>query len=296
MEHNSLTAQDKHTTLIAGPYIGELGWEIMCWQGYVRRMAKRFKRVIVICRTGHEALYQDFATNFFPYNPQGEETDMWKNRSEPAHIPWQVTKQVVETLCQGESTYVLPGDTYRARWWDSESWNQQQDFVPYYTCFGKRSWQVDVVLHVRHTAKCNTAFRNWPRQHAQQIADYYIKRGLRVACVGLTGSALTVDGAVDLRDQSIQSIIEMMSEAQILVGPQSGPAHLATLCGLPCVCWQTKLEHATRMKTRWNPFNVQVEALPAPTDNYWKDRRMWLPPVMAVTNAADTILTKGKKS
>ena len=33
--------------LIAGPFLGEFGWELMQWQGYLRQMSKFYKHVIV---------------------------------------------------------------------------------------------------------------------------------------------------------------------------------------------------------------------------------------------------------
>ena len=33
--------------LIAGPFLGEFGWELMQWQGYLRQLAKFYKREIV---------------------------------------------------------------------------------------------------------------------------------------------------------------------------------------------------------------------------------------------------------
>ena len=278
-------------TIFIEPFIGEQGWEIFSYQGFIRRLAKRFDRVIVMCRTGHDALYTDFATKIVHHDPQLENTDMWKNHGEPDnhHFDQYYAAGIPQLT-------VVHNDSYQTRWWDDPSWNTQQDFIRYGKCDRPKVGGVAILLHVRHTAKCNTAFRNWPRSHAQQVADALMSQGLRVACVGREGSALTLDGAIDLRDYPLSVLTDMMRQSLLLVGPQSFPAHLATLCDLPCLCWQTKLEHATRMQTRWNPFNVRVETIPAPTDNYWKDRRMWLPPVKAVLDRIDQMLDKGVKS
>ena len=29
-------------TLIAGPWVGEFGWELAAWQGYIRALSKNF--------------------------------------------------------------------------------------------------------------------------------------------------------------------------------------------------------------------------------------------------------------
>ena len=35
-------------TLIAGPWVGEFGWELFAWHGYVRTLAKQYDRIIII--------------------------------------------------------------------------------------------------------------------------------------------------------------------------------------------------------------------------------------------------------
>ncbi|GAG44278.1 unnamed protein product, partial [marine sediment metagenome] len=47
--------------IIAGPFVGEFGWELFSWQGYLRGKAKRGQHVFVFCRRGNAYLYKDFA-------------------------------------------------------------------------------------------------------------------------------------------------------------------------------------------------------------------------------------------
>jgi len=37
----------KNDCLIAGPFLGEFGWELMQWQGYIRQLSKFYKNTIV---------------------------------------------------------------------------------------------------------------------------------------------------------------------------------------------------------------------------------------------------------
>ena len=58
--------------LIAGPWIGEFGWELFAWQGYVRALSENFDETIIACRPSSQALYRDFANNFIDiYPPKG---------------------------------------------------------------------------------------------------------------------------------------------------------------------------------------------------------------------------------
>ncbi len=60
-------------TLLAGPWIGEFGWELFGWQGCIRILAKKYDEVIVIGRTGHDFLYGDFADIYIDFDPKGWE-------------------------------------------------------------------------------------------------------------------------------------------------------------------------------------------------------------------------------
>ena len=47
--------------LIAGPWCGEFGWELMSWQGRIRELSRSYDETIVCSDDGHQALYADFA-------------------------------------------------------------------------------------------------------------------------------------------------------------------------------------------------------------------------------------------
>jgi len=79
-------------TLIAGTDSMEFGWVLMNWIPYVRYVAFRgdYDRVIIVCRAGNEALYQDFADAFILYSVDGGETDMWRVNGKIPAIPDRV--------------------------------------------------------------------------------------------------------------------------------------------------------------------------------------------------------------
>ena len=62
-------------TLLAGPWIGEFGWECFAWQGYVRALSRKFDQTIIISRNNSKAFYEDFADVFYGYDPPNELAD-----------------------------------------------------------------------------------------------------------------------------------------------------------------------------------------------------------------------------
>lgn len=263
--------KDEQKTFFAGPWIGEFGWELFCWHGFLRKLAERYNRVIVACRTGHDLLYRDFATDIINYDPEHEETDMWMNRREPNQHGFH--RYYTDSLPR---VTIVHHDTYRTRWWADEGWRERQDFVSFGIQDGTPGY--DVLMIVRETAKCNTAFRNWPREHATQFAKRMMSMGYTVACVGKVGSAAHIHGTMDCRNLPLDKLARIMANSRVIVGPQSGPIHFGSLCLLPQVCWQTKPEHAIRTQEHWNPFEVPVLTIPS-NISYWKKRVMWLPSV-----------------
>ena len=63
--------------LIAGPFLGEFGWELMQWQGYIRQLSKFYKHVIVYGRPSSAFLYKDFVSEFIEMNISSWDTDAY---------------------------------------------------------------------------------------------------------------------------------------------------------------------------------------------------------------------------
>lgn len=250
-------------TIYTEPWIGEFGWELFCWQGFLRRLEEKTEdRFIITCRDGHEFLYQDFAYSINTYNPSSEETDMYKNHGIKLASPFDYPN----TVCN---------NSYPEMWWRDEHFNVRQSFIKY----GKVNPDLpsyDVLLHLRNTEKCRTGFRNWPGDHALRLAEQLVASGLKVACIGTSDASLSIYGIPHHLDVPLVDLADLMNNAKVLIGPQSGPTHFATLCGLPQITWQTKQEHADRVSHKWNPFRVPVATIPSP-DVYWKQRKLWTP-------------------
>lgn len=55
---------------IFNPFLGELGWEIMTWAPYCRRIAEDYDRAIICSFKGMKSLYKDFA-EFIGHDAEG---------------------------------------------------------------------------------------------------------------------------------------------------------------------------------------------------------------------------------
>jgi ADP-heptose:LPS heptosyltransferase len=63
-------------------------------------------------------------------------------------------------------------------------------------------------------------------------------------------------GDLDLRDYPLSDLIQEIRAARLVIGPSSGPMHLASLCGTPHLVWSGNVRDIPRYRTLWNPFHV----------------------------------------
>lgn len=295
--------------LYIDPYIGEFGWELFCWQGFLRRRAKDYEHVTVVCKTGHDFLYRDFANTIIHFNLNNDTEDMWMNKSS-GFTPLQLQHHMQYAMGVNENFDVIKYDEYKSRWWDSEHLTLNQDIMSFnrwpslteiYIDDKYLSPIADVLICVRNTGKCNTSFRNWSVHgtvnHAKDFVKAMNNAGLTVGCVGKSMSALHIDGTEDYRDISLDDLTAIMSNSNVLVAPVSGTIHLAALCNLPQVTWATKNEHIDRIETSWNPFNTKVYSLRPPAyngdrDGLWRNRLSYTPSVSQLVKGVNSILRR----
>ena len=54
--------------LFAGPWVGEFGWELFCWQAYIRSLSKFYDKTICISNNHSKFLYDDFCDRFIEFS------------------------------------------------------------------------------------------------------------------------------------------------------------------------------------------------------------------------------------
>jgi len=269
--------------MLAGPWIGEFGWEVMCFQATVRACAKdnEFDYVVIGTRKGNKFLYEDIVADgrgeVIEFDFPVDQINMWRN--DGVDLNSLVSSGKLWDLM--DCKWLKPDD------YMPERTKLRADYISYKqhriltTCIPTPT----VLVHVRNAQHSKSSFRNWPINHAKRVVEKMIDHGLPVASIGLRATSLHVPGTLDLRGVDLDLLSHVMSTARMLVGPLSGPTHFAALCGLPQVVWVTHIHHEIRVRQTWNPFNIPVTVLRAPSDTYWRKRKLWIPDVDTVVNA-----------
>ncbi len=235
----------------AGPFYGELGWEIMVWQAYLRRKSHEVDFMYISTFAGMEPLYTGFhcPVEFMPHNHPGRALE-WRDVSLCEHVvPADVTERIDPIkkyrLDAGEGEHIRYGSP----------WNRD----------------VEVLFHARGISKAS--FKNYPLDRWTEIAKHFPKS----ASVG-TERDLHIPDTEDKRGLPLPELMDLMAGARIVVGGSSGVMHLATLCGTRQVVWGDNKTHFSesleaRYRTTWNPFGTPVT---------WVESDDWKPPAQKV--------------
>ena len=254
--------------LWAGPWCGEFGFEITTWQAHVRKRARGFKKVVVGCRRESRALYVDFADTFWDV-PNKTWHDMNTNCDKRVdrhhvHILNKFKRDVPD------SAELMPTKGGRAG--------------GLYRQFGQptKGMDYDLLLHARWMRKGSVGGdmrRCAPQDWWDCLGQRLMNNGYNVASIGLKSQALHVEGTHDIRGAPLGALMNVMASSRCILGPSSGPIHLAAHCKLPAICWTDKthkgyggLTNQQRLMQGWNPFSTPISLIHVkqqPETNYW---------------------------
>lgn len=236
-------------TLLAGPWIGEFGWELFCWQGYVRQLSKSYDKTIVISRPGNSALYEDFCDEYIEFDPKSFKTDSWMCH-ESADFAYLISSIKHDDYFSGnfDIGYRCLGN---GKSLDSKGIFKVQTFVKYNkeTNYG----DYDIIFHCRNKITGNQ--RNWGFEQWVNLKNI-LPSELKIACIG-NNEVFKIDGCDDLRSIELSDLIGVMNKSKLIIGPSSGPMHLASLCGLKHLVWSSE-HNRVRYLNDWNPHKTEV--------------------------------------
>ena len=254
------------TQLLAGPWIGEMGWEVATWAPAIRAASRDYSETIVVCKPGHEHLYMDFATICENYTQSGK-SDRWLCDGNKAMMPDAISKK-----------YPM-AEIRRPRKKKCMSWKRE------YFKYGHKidKLKYDLVIHARSATKYGQQKWNWNTVNYEEVIQ---KLGnIKVCSIGT--EAYHIPGTDDRRDISISQLCDILYSSEAFLSPSSGPAHLASLCGCPhIILTDDKYQKSVggtnkrRYERFWNPFKTKCIVL---------DKHNWHPPVDVVVEAIKEI-------
>lgn len=262
--------------LVAGPCVSELGWELMAWQGHVRYLAltegDEYDVILVSSSPSRKTLYDDFANEFRGHQVEGVRD---------CHSMKKIYNPMQMLMAENDLDDIadeLRSNDYMVRRVRPSGWNLykgEQTFVPY----GVAKWaedrkrKYDVVIHARNRSdKTEFTGTNYPLEKWNLIVGELLKRNRRACCIGTKEQSYAASCAKDLRDIPLAEVMDVIAAAGVVVGPSSGPMHLAALCKTPHVVWSHTRKapsmgcnNQVRYEKVWNPFKTPVTFIPSIT-------------------------------
>jgi len=270
--------------LFAGPWVGEFGWELFAWQAHIRVLAKKYDKVVICSRPGHQLLYEDFADDYIENEAPYARASMWDNKDK---VPFIYADRIDESY-----DWINPVSYWQA-------YHRKHGFTgcklnpSEFVLLGKKREELayDLVIHPRNRSKISpNPWTNWPKQNWESLVSHF--SGFRIATVGTKVEAHYIEGTEDKRNIPLKDLADLYASSNLIVGPSSGAMHFAALCGTPHFVWGQFDKNKARFEIEWNPFRTPVKVILPEKGSAFIDRRRWQPPVKWIIREIENAPTK----
>lgn len=268
----------KKRVLVAGPFVGELGWEMFSWQPRVRSAAIRgigYDQVLVYTGPGRRWLYRFAETRTLPDIPKHEpECLAWSNgKAHKTEFEEQIKRThdaAAAELSDDKFDFLSYHNIGRMN--DPMYGLGQPDFLypdpsPKPSRFWKDDGRPKIVLCVRNRSMAD--HRNWSEENWHRLATV-LGLSYDVVVVGTKPLELP-DTVTDATTQTtIDDLIELFSQADMAVGGSTGTLHLASRCGCDHLVWGAENSTIFPLSQRYaetNWFGAKHVVL---TDDAWE--------------------------
>jgi len=252
--------------LLAGPWMGEFGWEIMKWIPAVRHLVENNKYDAVICSSNvkNEYLYKDFCTDFIPIQRTNLISAMgWKFKTKNPVFESKIIEGV-------RKKYDINRTTNKLTLFSPTKENTERNTNLSFKSYGvaDKKYKYDLLFHARWTNKQHSHNRDWSLKKWADLALYF-KNKIRIASIGMPDYSKHIANTHCLLGIDTEHLSHVMKSSRLIIGPSSGPLHLASLCGLPHLVWTDsekwggigKRKNRDRYETLWNPFKTNCVVL-----------------------------------
>ena len=244
----------RNDTLLAGPYSGELGLELMEWSGYVRRLSMKYNRTIVVSYQGNHCLYDP--CEYYAHELRLQDSGYWYGSLEEVGIK--------NTLEYYRNKLGLTSFD----WFHPKHLNKYTKRIVgpqiFWEPFKLRrtGCSYDVAFHFRSMMRADLDIKNYPASLASELVDRCKVAGLRVCCIGHPEYSICPDKCDDLRSRDLSETRMALEISKTIAGGSSAPMHLASLCGLPIVVWWKTMpsdpDLIDKYRSLWNPHKAPV--------------------------------------
>jgi hypothetical protein len=201
------------------PWVGEFGWYIM---NHVKRIHGYNSQHKIACiKRGHECLFPTVAEFFYDWQdiPPDKKAGVSKNPHEE-----ELKARLRDKF--GDVLFANPQDTS----WEEKTSLANFTFKP--VPLHNHNFSVDVVIAPRHRRiDPNRNYKNW-----QKLANRLGKLGYAVAACGTQKESFNLRGVIRSWNYiDVDTDVEIINKAKVVIVQDSGLAYLAMLCDKPLI-------------------------------------------------------------
>jgi ADP-heptose:LPS heptosyltransferase len=257
----------RNRILVAGPWLSELGWELLVWQAAVRyrRITHRYEKVYVITFKNREVLYEGCET--YAHDEKLINADFGIGK---------VSREAIDKLVRGCVKHfgiTKPFDLFTPNQYLSFGLKLKRQFRNdltfrkfYFPAADEKRF--DIAFHFRAFERPGDEKpKSFPQQKADRLVRLCRAKNLAVCCIGAPGYSYVAEGAENRQSSNLATTISYICASRVVVGGSSAPMHLASLCGTPIVVWIGSPPGPDRYFTFGNPFRSEVFLVPEQSFN-----------------------------
>lgn len=244
--------------LLTAPYVGEIGWELLAWQGVVRHAFRhgQFDRLVVLGAPGKAGFYTDMPGNYIDIDLSdlpgtAYEDRRWLQGTGEA-VPAQSIRELLkDRVAEVVHEYSAQGHHVEEMWPEYDGRFQpvdsrHQSFIRFDQP-NQEPMPTPTIVLIQRTRN-HGQFRNWASDQWEQLETLLNSRGIHTR----------------VYPHDARAAIEMLGSADLAIGQSTGGMHLAGLCGCPRVVWgmenylwtQWEFTNRQRYETIWNPLGT----------------------------------------
>jgi len=263
-------------TLVAGPYCGELGWEVFTWQPMVRNifLSNDYDQCIIYTGKGKELLYPFAAeVRTLPNVPKHEaECLAWHNFHKYKEEFVELIKQMAETV-QKEFPEGLQIYTFSAL--EHLNYEYFDRGYPDLLTGNKNKKEFAKQFNLKYSEKPVLTFNVRDREMSDHRNWNYIEWGKLCEClsdrfdinlVGLIRDKESWENVIpenvnDLTSKTtINDCINLFQHTDLTIGGSTGMTHLAARCNSPHLVWGNEKVLLRCAQTNWfgTPYKVYL--------------------------------------
>ena len=264
--------------IVAGPYIGELGFEIGDWVPHLASIRDKYDSMVVFARNGHKDLYP-FADKFMGFNFGLESRHCDKNWMMKPSIEELLRYNILETQVKKYSKLVQ-GSGHKVSLYLSDSKIRRGSFTEKSPIVlnGSESkvveWEQKLPTGPKVLFVVRLYVRGASKNSNKDLLDKIVsglKDRIDVNCIlvgheELSFQCMAREKCTDLLDKTtIDDLIAIYSMSNVVIGASTGTIHLAAACGIPHITWVDWVGDLPVIKDRyytsWNLNKTPIKYL-----------------------------------